>query len=151
MIRRGGVDDLELVFSIQREASIAGFARIFPPERYPFPDDAVRADLRRQLADPANAVLVEADGRGFALAGDDWLQRLHVRPAAWGTGIAHELHAAAFEALRAAGTSRASLWCLAENARARTFYEKRGWRLNGDERVARFPPHPVEVGYSIDL
>jgi hypothetical protein len=38
-----------------------------------------------------------------------------------------------------------------ENARARRFYEKRGWRLNGNERVVPFPPHPLDVGYSIDL
>ena len=31
MIRRGGIQDLDLVFSIQREASVAGFAHIFRP------------------------------------------------------------------------------------------------------------------------
>ena len=151
MIRRGGSEDLELVFSIQREASLAGFAHIFPPERFPFPDDAVREALREQVDDPANALLIDAQRRGFALAGRAWLHRLFVREAAWGTGVADELHAAALAELRAAGAMSASLWCLAENARGRRFYEKRGWRLNGSERVAPFPPHPLSVGYSIDL
>jgi GNAT superfamily N-acetyltransferase len=151
VIRRGSVDDLELVFSIQREASIAGYADVFPPERYPYPDEAVRSALRRQLEDPGNAVLIDGDGSGFALVGNGRLERLFVREAAWGTAVADELHAAALEALRSTGATSASLWCLAENARARRFYEKRGWRLNGTTRVVPFPPNPLDVGYSIEL
>lgn len=151
MIRRGSIEDLELVFSIQWEASIAGFASVFPPDRYPYPDEAVRRALREQLEDPANVVLVDDERRGFALVGHGWLERLFVREHAWGTGVAEELHAAALETLRAQGANSASLWCLAENARARRFYEKHGWRLNGSERIVPFPPHPFDVGYSIEL
>jgi GNAT superfamily N-acetyltransferase len=151
VIRCGSVDDLDLVFSIQREASIAGFSNVFPPERYPYPDEAVLSEVRKQLEDPANAVLIDAEECGFALAGHGWLQRLFVRKAAWGTGVAGELHDAALDTLRSHGAESASLWCLAENARARRFYEKRGWRLNGNERVVPFAPHPLDVGYSIDL
>ena len=151
MIRRGGLDDLELVFSIQREASIAGFANVFPPERYPYPDDDVRGQLREQLGDPANAVVIDCDERGFALVGGGQLYRLYVRDPAWGTGVADELHAAALDALRERGKASASLWCLAENVRARRFYERRGWTPDGRERVVPFPPYPLDVGYSIDL
>jgi RimJ/RimL family protein N-acetyltransferase len=74
-----------------------------------------------------------------------------VRPAAWGSGVAQELHAAALDALREQGATSASLWCLVENPRARRFYKRQGWRLDGTERVVPFPPHPIDVGYSIDL
>lgn len=151
MIRRGDVRDLELVFTIQREASLSGFAAVFPPDRFPYPDEAVREELRQQLEDTENVALVDDDGRGFALVGHDWLQKLYVRERAWGTGLAQELHAAALETLRRQGVRSASLWCLAENRRARHFYEKHGWRLNGTERIVPFPPHPLDVGYSIDL
>lgn len=151
MIRRGSVEDLELVFSIQRDASLAGFASVFPPERHPYPDEDVRHGLRDQLEDHGNVVLIDDEGRGFALVGHGWLQRLFVREYVWGTGVAEELHAAALETLRAQGARSASLWCLAENPRARRFYEKHGWRLNGSERVVPFPPHPLDVGYSIEL
>jgi GNAT superfamily N-acetyltransferase len=151
VIRRGSVDDLELVFAIQRESAIAGMANVFPPRPYPFPDAAVRAELRVQLSDPENVALVDDEGRGFALVGHGWLQRLFVREAAWGTGVADDLYAAALEALRELGARRVSLWCLAENARARRFYERRGWQLNGEKRVVAFPPNPLDVGYSIDL
>jgi hypothetical protein len=40
---------------------------------------------------------------------------------------------------------------LEENRRARRFYERRGWELNGTSRQIEFPPHPLDVGYSLDL
>jgi len=130
---------------------MAGFAHIFPPRRYPYPDADVRRGLYEQLQDGDKVVLVDSEGRGFALVEPGWLQRLFVRSAHWGAGVAEELHAASLRTLRAQGTSTASLWCLAENARARRFYEKRGWRLNGSERVVPFPPHPLDVGYSLEI
>jgi GNAT superfamily N-acetyltransferase len=151
VIRRGGVEDLELVAMILREASVAGFANIFPQDRFPYPDEEIREMLRQQLEDPANAVLIDDEARGFALVGHERLQRLHVREHAWGTGVAQKLHTAALETLREQGAGSASLWCLVDNSRARRFYEKQGWRLNGEERIVPFPPHPVDVGYSIDL
>ncbi len=151
MIRRGDVEDLALVCAIHREAALAGFANVFPADRFPYPDDAIREGLREQLSDTANTVLVDAEGRGFALVGPGRLHRLFVREHAWGSGVAHELHAAALDTLREQGAGSASLWCLAENGRARRFYEKRGWRLNGTERIVPFPPHPLDLGYSIDV
>jgi GNAT superfamily N-acetyltransferase len=150
-IRRADVGDLELVLAIQREASVAGLSNVFPPDRFPYPEEEVRDDLRTQLEDPRFIALVDDDGRGFAMVSDGWLQRLYVREGAWGGGLARELHAAALDALRGQGATTASLWCLAENPRARRFYERQGWRLNGTERVVPFPPHPLDVGYSIDL
>ena len=150
-IRRGDIDDLELVLAIQREASLAGLAHVFPPDRFPFPDEGVRAELQDRLADAGNAVLIDGDDRGFTVAGRGRLERLYVRPAAWGSGVAQELHAAALDSLREQGATSASLWCLVENPRARRFYERQGWRLDGTERVVPFPPHPIDVGYSIDL
>lgn len=40
---------------------------------------------------------------------------------------------------------------LEQNTRARRFYEKCGWRLNGDTRIVSFPPYPTDVGYTIEL
>ena len=44
---------------------------------------------------------------------------------------------AALVALRAAGFTTAMLWVLGTNARARRFYERRGWRPDGTSKVAR--------------
>ena len=57
------------------QASVAGFGNVFPPERYPYPDEIARGQLREQLEDPENVLLIERDGQGFALAGHHLLDR----------------------------------------------------------------------------
>jgi GNAT superfamily N-acetyltransferase len=139
VIRESGRDEAERHFEIQREASLAGLAHIYGDE--PFPDDAVRA--RRQTF-PGTVLVAERDGMCVGVAGleGEWLDGFYVVPAHWGTGLADELHAAAV------GRGVRRLWCLEENRRARRFYEKRGWMLNGESRVAEYPPHPLDIGYS---
>jgi GNAT superfamily N-acetyltransferase len=149
--RRAELADLDVLFAIQKASAVAGFANVFPQELYPFPEDEIRETLREQLEDSASIVLLDDDLRGFALAGAGWLHRLYVLPSAWGAGVGAALHDDAVAALREEGAASASLWCLAGNERARRFYERRGWRLNGDERTVPFPPYPLDVGYSLDL
>lgn len=151
MSRRAGLADLETLFAIQKESAVAGYAHVFPPGVYPFPEDEVRESLRRQLEEPDAVALLDEDGRGFALVARGCLHRLYVRPSAWGDGVGAALHDDALAVLRAAGAEAASLWVLADNSRARGFYERRGWRLNGAERPVPSPPNPLEVGYSIGL
>jgi len=40
---------------------------------------------------------------------------------------------------------------LEDNARAPRFYERRGWRENGESRVVEYPPEPLDVGYTLDF
>jgi GNAT superfamily N-acetyltransferase len=149
-MRRAGPDDLETLLAIQKDASLAGFAHIYPPELYPYPDEGVREQTLQTLADGAVALIDDA-AEGFALVTGGWLQKLYVRPSAWGTGVAGELHDGALDELRELGGEEAQLWTLEHNDRARRFYEKRGWKLNGRTRVVPFPPYPIDVGYSVDL
>jgi GNAT superfamily N-acetyltransferase len=81
----------------------------------------------------------------------DWLEGLYVVPDQWGTGVADALHEWALDEARALGSSGCHLWVLEANARARRFYERRGWRENGRTRVVPFPPNPLDVGYSLDF
>jgi RimJ/RimL family protein N-acetyltransferase len=139
VIRESGRDEAERHFEIQREASLAGLGHIYLDE--PFPDDAIR---ERWRAFPGTVLVAERDGVVVGVAGleDDWLMGFYVLPAYWGSGVAHELHEAVVER----GAQR--LWCLEDNRRARRFYEKRGWAVNGETRVVEYPPHPLDVGYS---
>jgi GNAT superfamily N-acetyltransferase len=148
---RAGLADLDQLFAIQKESAVAGYASVFPPDRYPYPDDDVRESLRGLLDEPETIALLDEDGRGFALVGPGRLHRLYVRPSAWGGGIGAALHDEAVAALRDGGADVASLWVLADNLRARGFYQRRGWSLNGGARVVQSPPFPLEVAYSIDL
>jgi GNAT superfamily N-acetyltransferase len=140
-------DDFELLAAIQEAASLAGLAHIYPPAEYPFPREAVRERWRSS----EDEIFVDPEGRGFAAVQGEWLNGLYVRPEAWGTGVAAELHDRALEALRRAGVERARLWVLEENHRARRFYERRGWAPDGTSRVVEYPPHPLDVGYALEL
>ena len=83
---------------------------------------------------------------GLAAIDACWLHGLYVVPEAWGTGVAVALHDAALAALP--DCAEVKLWVLEENRRARRFYEKHGWRRNGETRVVEYPPNPLDVGYS---
>lgn len=154
MIREARPDEADVLAAIQRDASLAALGHIFPPESYPYPIDDVRERWRVALDDSAAAVLVaeeKGSAAGVAMSRPEWLDGLYVLPAWWGTGVARHLHDEALELVRAAGAERCHLWVLEHNGRARRFYERLGWRLNGETRVVPFPPHPTDVGYSVDL
>ena len=151
MIRPARPDEADALLVIQREACVAAFPHIYPPEQYPFPDDGVRDVWREALAEPDVEVYVaeeEGEAVGCVAVGDVFLRNLYVVPARWNGGLGSALHDFALERLRARGKSEAKLWTLEENWSGRRFYEKRGWSLNGETRVVPFPPNPLDVGYS---
>jgi len=152
-IRTAGADDVEKLLAIQRVTSLAAFAEIFPPDRYPFPDDAVRARWSDAVADPGRRVLLaERAGRaaGMVAFRPGNLDALYVVPDEWRRGLGSRLHDEAVAALRAT-SGEVHLWVLEQNEVARRFYEHRGWRLDGRERLVPFPPHPLDVGYTLPL
>jgi GNAT superfamily N-acetyltransferase len=61
------------------------------------------------------------------------LRNLFLRPDHWGTGLARTLHDAALDEARRRGFTRIRLIVAAGYGRARRFYEREGWALDGDE------------------
>lgn len=152
MIREARADEAEALAAIQRDASLAANAHIFPPDLYPFPTAEIVERWRDSLADNAVTVLVhEEAGSTVGVAGSraEWLDGLYVLPEWWSHGVGRSLHDEVLERQRTAGSQRCHLWVLERNDRARRFYERLGWTENGDTRVVPFPPHPLDVGYSI--
>ena len=145
-LRPSGPAEAETLFRLQKEASLVALRHVFPPERYPYPDDEIR---QRWRDFPGSVLLAEREGEPLGVAGFEgcWLHGLYVVPAEWGSGVAGLLHDAVVEVL--ADCPELHLWVLTANARARHFYERRGWRLDGTTRVVPFPPHPVDVGYTL--
>jgi GNAT superfamily N-acetyltransferase len=148
---RATVEDADLCFGIGRAAAIAGFGDVFAPGRHPFPDDAIRADWLAALSNPeAETYLAfeHAEAVGVVSVCQGILQTLYVLPQHWNEGVGSALHDLALDRLRETNVEEARLWTLAENDRARAFYEKRGWGLTGRTRVVPFPPHPIDVEYA---
>ena len=82
---------------------------------------------------------VDADGELFAI---------YVDPDYWGSGVGRKLMAAAEERLSELGHLEAILWVLADNPRARRFYERSGWRHDGTTRTIEiFGIDVTEVRY----
>nr|MDQ3823681.1 GNAT family N-acetyltransferase [Actinomycetota bacterium] len=152
-LRKASARDAETLFAVQKASSLAALAHIFPTA-YPFPDEAVHASWRDAVAGADGRRVLVAERDGVVVGGVSFSRRgvdaLYVVPAAWRQGVGSALHDAAVEELRAV-SDEARLWVLADNADARRFYERRGWRPDGREQAVTFPPHPLEVGYSLRL
>src|SRR5437588_8141317 len=102
--------------------------------------DGFRAGLAEASADAR--ILVAEDGDsivGIATCRRDGatceLRALYVVPDAWGTGVARRLTEAALDAMRDRGAVEARLWVVEANGRARRFYEREGWTLDGPRRA----------------
>ncbi len=153
-IREAGSADLDALFAIQKAASEAAYAHVYPPDLYPYPDEAVKADMARRLAgEEATYLVAEDDGRAVGLVGTSpgWIEQLYVQPEAQGQGIGSALLEAAVSRRREAGDAKLRLWTLEANDAGRRFYEARGWRLAPETRVVPYAPHPVDVSYVLSL
>jgi putative acetyltransferase len=150
-LRPARKDEADTLLAIQRAAAVDAFSHIYPPDRYPFPDDAIRKVWAKALADPEVEVYVaEVDSEpvGAVSVGRGYLSTLYVLPGCQGSGVGSALHDLALERLRALGCAEAKLWTLEGNESGRSFYERRGWKLTGETRVVPYPPYPLDVQYS---
>jgi len=121
-----------------------------------------RAEVPDGGSDPHNLV-GEIDGSVVAIAtvgpyrdrpagdmGELWM--INVEPSSWGTGIATELLGVAVERLVGMNCAGAVLWVIDRNLRARRFYEKHGWRVDGESKAELVGDREIiEVRYAIAL
>jgi GNAT superfamily N-acetyltransferase len=149
--RRARADDVDVVIA----NVAAGFASYveFAPTGWTPPDMTGQEESTAELiADQATwALLALVDGvpaghvaffparrRSPGESGAGWrarepipglahLWQLFVRPEWWGRGVAPLLHDAAIAEMRSQDYRRARLFTPSEHARARRFYERRGW------------------------
>ncbi len=150
MIRGAAEDDLLALLDLEQQASSAGLAHIFGPDR-PFPADDVLARWRIVLDDPALVTLIDVDESGpvgYAAYGDGWLRHFGYLPRCWGSGRADRLHDAVLTGLAGQGVGTAYLWVLVDNHRARAFYERRGWTDTGVRESEVFEPFPPKLQLS---
>ena len=172
-VRPGRVDDAPAVGRVHVRSWQGAYAHVLPPERLADLSIEARAAGWREwleAARPRSAMVVAERGGdvvGFASVGPTEdadapdlgeVYAIYVLPEAWGTGVGRELMTAAVEALTAAEFAEAILWVLDDNPRARRFYERGGWRLDGgskpytllgvEVRVVRYRLEPSSHGAS---
>jgi ribosomal protein S18 acetylase RimI-like enzyme len=76
----------------------------------------------------------------------------YLDPTVFGSGGGDLLMSAALVALGAAHFATATLWVLNTNARARRFYERRGWRPDGTSKLHDWGAFvATDLRYAIDL
>ncbi|SCF21278.1 L-amino acid N-acyltransferase YncA [Micromonospora matsumotoense] len=157
-IRREGPDDAEAIARVHIHGWQAGYAGIMPAEVLVRLNPVAWAQRRRDVgtADPEHpftTLLAEIDGvpAGFTTFGPyrnnqdrgdldptyGELLAIYVEPAHWGDGTARALFTAARDGLAANGWREYRVWVLADNARARRFYERAG--LSADGQRSRYP------------
>jgi GNAT superfamily N-acetyltransferase len=143
----------------------AAYAHVFGAERLAAIDLVERTSqwqARFTAPEPHWRMFVaEEDGRivGFAtagasrdVAGEGELYGIYVDAASWGSGAGPRLMEAVIGSLREDGYSTAMLWVLADNPRARRFYEREGWKADGGEREGEhLGVRTIEVRYRIAL
>jgi len=166
VVRPARVEDATAIAEVHVRTWQAAYAHVFGTKRLAELDVQRRAASWRQgLADlrPHETVLVaeDEDGRvvGFASVGESpvaadegELHAIYVLPEAWGDGTGRSLVAAAVDALRSEGFRAAILWVLEDNPRARRFYEREGWRVDGARREGEhLGVRTAEIEYRIEL
>jgi GNAT superfamily N-acetyltransferase len=146
--------DIDAVAEVHVRTWQAGYAGIVPAEHLAGMDPARNAEHRRAREPrPGQHTLVaDVDGTivGFVAFGPDRsdprrgeLYAIYVHPDHWGEGAGRRLIEAARTGLADAGFADMRLWVLADNARARRFYERAG--LAPDGATDYYTPGTTEV------
>jgi GNAT superfamily N-acetyltransferase len=159
-IRPATVADAGALASVHLNTVLVAYAGIVPPNAPPstkeslveeweaaFEDPSLKAFLAEDHGEPVGTVAVRADPE---FVGFGQMRRLYVLPGRWGRGAGSALHDAALAALEDDGYPEAGLWVLEANARARHFYERRGWRRLVPDTVLEWPGLEIfEVRYRL--
>ena len=161
-VRRARLEEARAIAQVHAETWREAYEHVFGAERLASVTiDARLAQWERILAAGQSDVFVAAaDGIvGFVSTGDSRdadaeaeLFAIYVLPDAWGTGAGSALMRAGIEAMRLRASGDAVLWVLDDNPRARRFYEREGWTLDGERKEDEYLGLRVaEVRYRIGL
>lgn len=170
IVRQARVTDADAIGEIHVASWQAAYAGQLPDEFLSALSvaDRQRGWRRRLESSPAgNTVLVvEVDQTvaGFCSVGPSRdepaepdtaeLYAIYLHPRYWGSGLGRALHDYAIATLLTRGYRNATLWVLDSNVRARGFYERRGWHVEGackTEKIQNGTAEMREVRYRREL
>lgn len=155
VLRAATKDDAAQIASVHVASWRAAYAGIFPSEWLDSDEfaDGRRTQWNAWRLGPAERIAVAARppspdaepvvaafswygperDRGRGMTGNGEINAFYADPAVWGTGVGSALMEHTELRLRAEGFVTAVLWVLADNPRARRFYERHGWAATGRE------------------
>ena len=148
-VRPARPEDAAAVAAVHVRTWQAAYDHVFGAERLAVLDEQLPARVERWerlLREESGVWVAEDDARivGFVgwggsrdAGGEGELYSIYVLPEAWGSGAGRALLAVAREALQA-GYPESILWVLEDNPRARRFYEREGWELDGGRKTDTF-------------
>lgn len=148
MIRPAGPEDAVGIAHVHVRTWQVAYAHVFPAaslanlsveRRHRLWDEYLRRDGVGIFVSETDAAVTGfvSVGASRDLVGGGELYAIYVDPAHWGTGAGNELIAAGEEWLRAHGYDHATLWVLDDNPRARRFYQRAGWSVDGAARTSQ--------------
>ena len=167
-IRPARSDDVPAIQRVARRTWHAAYDAIIGPDAVDAKVDEWYADatVTDSVTDDATTYLVADDDGvvGYAAAGpiadDDagpagedatGLYAIYVHPDRWGASVGSQLFDAVTDRLRDRGFERLRIRVLAENDRARSFYERHGATLVDRQRIDLAGVTVAEVTYEHDL
>lgn len=162
-VRKATPDDTDAIVAVTAAGWRAAYRGIVAPERLvDLPVERwrheVHVGLRRPVED-AFSLVAEIDGEfaGYCFVAAPSRERelgstvaelvaIYVEPEHWRSGAGGALMRAAIERLAQLPYDEVFLWTFKENGPAIAFYERHGWRRDGDEKV-----HPRSQAVAIRL
>jgi RimJ/RimL family protein N-acetyltransferase len=159
VIRAATAADAAAIADVHVKTWQAAYEHVFGAERLASVTAERRLPMWRDIlgGTQQTVFVAEEEGRvvGFCGVGacrdadaEGELYAIYIGPEAWGSGAGAELMRAGVEELRGRGYRDAILWVLEDNPRARRFYEREGWTLDGARREGEhLGVRTVEVRY----
>ncbi|HVA30695.1 MAG TPA: GNAT family N-acetyltransferase [Gaiellaceae bacterium] len=155
-IRRARPEDAGAIAEVHVRTWQAAYEHVFGAERLASVTVERRLPMWKTILNDGQVVSFvaesEADGVvGFATVGasrdedaQGELYSIYVDAGSWGSDAARSLMRSVLAALRESGYQDAILWVLADNPRARRFYEREGWHDDGGRKRGEFLGLAVE-------
>jgi GNAT superfamily N-acetyltransferase len=160
-VRRARPEDAAAIAEVHVRSWQQAYEHIFGSEKLANLNVERRRELAAHMIATARTGVAEDDGGRIVafvgvrpssdVEGEGEIWALYAVEEAWGTGAGRALMDWAKDALRERWTE-ATLWVLEDNPRARRFYEREGWSLDGETKTDEFLGVEVgEVRYRIRL
>jgi len=130
-LRAASAVDAAAVAEIWRLGWRDGHLGLVPDELAAVRTDESFGERAAQRVDDTTVAVVGGTVAGFVMVVDDEVEQVYVASASRGSGVADVLMAEAERRVRESGHAQAWLAVVAGNARARAFYERRGWSDEG--------------------